>query len=116
MMGLFKSVYDGTHYRVSMGDIEDLENSSRALLIYTPHNPLSCDGTSPAYRVGKGLAIKGDYDIFFTTSNDPKLSEYVNRVVVGHKDIIKGLSGEVDHIPCRDTGRKLLTKLVDQVA
>jgi hypothetical protein len=116
MMGLFRTVYDGTHYRISMGNIEDLENSSRALLIYTSHNPLSCDGTSPAYRVGKGLAIKGDYDIFFTTSNDPKLSEYVNRVVVGHKDIIKGLSGEVDHIPCRDTGRKLLTKLVDQVA
>ena len=27
MMGLFRTVYDGTHYRVSMGDIEDLENS-----------------------------------------------------------------------------------------
>ena len=25
-MGLFRTVYDGTHYRVSMGNIEDLEN------------------------------------------------------------------------------------------
>ena len=116
MMGLFRTVYDGTHYRVSMGNIEDLENSSKALLIYTLHNPLSCDGTSPAYRVGKGLAIKGDYDIFFTTSKDPKLSEHADRVIVGHKNNIEGLSGKVDHILCRDSGKKLLTKIGEGVA
>ena len=116
MMGLYGANYHQGQFSIGTRDVEDLESSWNAVLVYSPSNPLECDGNHPSYQAGRHLAEIGKHNVFFTTCRDPNLSEYADLVIVGHdepdEEFVSKLAGNVHRVNCDVSRTRFLLDIV----